>query len=111
MIDAIQRGNGLTEEEANAKICDALMVYIAEPLDALEYVKRVIKSPGRGHKDKQKRTAICKAFRAGYDIKVIASRLGCTYSNVWRILKDEGLLLARKIDRIRQRRKEENEQA
>lgn len=69
-------------------------------LDRLSYVK----SPpnrrlGRGHKDVHKRYAVVQAYRSGVSIKQIASRLECTYANVWRVLKDEGELVRRKVDK------------
>lgn len=72
------------------------------PLDRLSYAK----SPpnrrlGRGHKDVRKRYAVVQAYRAGVSIKQIASRLECTYANVWRVLKDERELERRKVERVR----------
>lgn len=92
----------MTEQELDLHVFDTLYMYLTTPLDRLSYVKS---SPnrrlGRGHKDVRKQYAVVQAYRSSVSIKQIASRLECTYANVWRVLKDEGELARRKVERTK----------
>ena len=85
-------------------VYESLYAHIGPILDVLESLRRVKSSPGRGNKDDALRKAVCRAFREGHEIKLIASRCDRSYQRIWKILDSEGLIMARKIDRARAKR-------